>query len=91
MNPTMADPPNDVEIGKIREALEEGNKIKAIKVYREATGKGLKEAKDSIDALVLELKQKDPERYAKLSSGKGCTPVVVFGIGLVIALILFLL
>jgi ribosomal protein L7/L12 len=35
--------------------LRQGNKIEAIKVYRQATGLGLKEAKDAIDALEQQL------------------------------------
>lgn len=31
--------------------LRQGNKIEAIKAYREVTGLGLKEAKDAVDAL----------------------------------------
>ncbi len=31
--------------------LQKGNKIEAIKAYREATGAGLKDAKDAVDAL----------------------------------------
>ena len=31
-------------------ALERGNKIEAIKLYREATGAGLAEAKDAVEA-----------------------------------------
>ena len=31
--------------------LNSGNKIEAIKVYRERTGLGLKEAKDAVDAI----------------------------------------
>ncbi len=34
---------------RIQEALDKGNKIEAIKVYREQTGLGLKEAKDAIE------------------------------------------
>jgi len=34
---------------KIQEALRNGNKIEAIKIYRELTGVGLAEAKDAID------------------------------------------
>jgi ribosomal protein L7/L12 len=33
------------------EALRRGNKIVAIKIYRESTGVGLKEAKDIVDAI----------------------------------------
>lgn len=34
-------------------AVQKGNKIEAIKIYREQTGLGLKEAKDFIDSLGL--------------------------------------
>jgi ribosomal protein L7/L12 len=77
----MADQLTREETEAIASALAEGRKIEAIKIYREATGKGLKEAKDFIDALVPELKSKDPEKYAKLSAGKGCAPVIVLGLG----------
>lgn len=53
------------QVEEISHALEKGNKIEAIKIYREATGQGLKESKDFIDALVPQLKQQDPVRFAK--------------------------
>ena len=34
---------------QVQEALRRGNKIEAIKIYRELTGTGLAEAKDAID------------------------------------------
>jgi ribosomal protein L7/L12 len=37
--------------GKVKALMQQGNKIEAIKVYREATGTGLKEAKDAVEAL----------------------------------------
>lgn len=36
---------------EIRQLLSSGNKIQAIKVYREKTGAGLAEAKDAVEAL----------------------------------------
>jgi ribosomal protein L7/L12 len=33
------------------EEIKKGNKINAVKLYREQTGVGLKEAKDAVDAL----------------------------------------
>ena len=33
------------------ELLQQGNKIEAIRIYREASGSGLKEAKDAVEAL----------------------------------------
>ena len=40
---------NPVFSPRIQEALRHGNKIEAIKLYRELTGTGLAEAKDAID------------------------------------------
>ena len=53
---------------QIMNALIAGRKIEAIKLYREATGKGLKEAKDFIDRLVEELAERHPRR-AELLDG----------------------
>jgi ribosomal protein L7/L12 len=36
---------------RVKELIEAGNKIEAIKVYRELTGVGLKESKDAVDAM----------------------------------------
>ena len=42
--------------GVVRATLLAGNKIEAIKLYRRATGVGLKEAKDAVDAAERELR-----------------------------------
>ena len=60
------DTPNDEQIADITKALVDGSKIEAIKIYREATGKSLKESKDFIDALIPKLLKEDPEKYSKL-------------------------
>jgi ribosomal protein L7/L12 len=39
------------QFNAVRELMKAGNKIEAIKVYREITGVGLKEAKDAVEAL----------------------------------------
>ncbi|MCI0552899.1 MAG: ribosomal protein L7/L12 [Anaerolineae bacterium] len=50
LNIEYADPNSDPVLSpKIQEALRRGNKIEAIKIYRELTGTGLAEAKDVID------------------------------------------
>ena len=47
-----AAPPGDVAwTGEIRALLAQDKKIHAIKVYREHTGLGLKEAKDAVEAM----------------------------------------
>lgn len=38
---------------EIRQLLDSGNKIQAVKVYREKTGAGLAEAKDAVEALAV--------------------------------------
>ncbi len=75
------DTPSDEQIQEIAGLLAEGKKIEAIKVYREATGKGLKDAKDFIDALIPKLIEQDPEKYDKIAkSGGGCASMVVFAL-----------
>ena len=69
----MADETDSSIEQQVAEALAAGQKIQAIKIYRDATGKGLKDAKEFIDALIPRLMEEDPERYAALSSGgAGC-------------------
>jgi ribosomal protein L7/L12 len=50
LNIDYADPNSDPELApQVQEALRRGNKIEAIKLYRELTGVGLAEAKQAID------------------------------------------
>jgi hypothetical protein len=57
---------------EIRDAIFAGQKIRAIKLYRELTGHGLKESKDFIEALTEELRTSSPEKFtAAPSSGCG--------------------
>jgi len=44
-------PPADAGLAEVHALARQGQKIQAIKVYRELTGAGLKEAKDYVDAL----------------------------------------
>lgn len=66
------DPFPDHVRAAIEEALFTGQKIHAIKLHREATGSGLGEAKDAIDALDLELRAKSPERFLAKAQSPGC-------------------
>ena len=38
-------------MGRVKDALREGAKLKAIKIYKEATGLGLRESKEAVDLL----------------------------------------
>jgi hypothetical protein len=59
----------------------EGKKIQAIKVHRKATFQGLKESKDYVDKLTLDLYEKNPGRFAKdPTRASGCgTAVFILG------------
>lgn len=59
----MAAGSND-DIDEIQAAVFAGNKIKAIKLYRAATGKGFKESKGFVDKLENELRRTEPARFA---------------------------
>ena len=79
----MEDPLNEEELEAIDRALEGGQKIEAIKIFREATGKSLKEAKDAVEDLIVDLKEKEPEKYSKLSSNQGCSSAIVLLAGVI--------
>ena len=64
---------------KVERALLEGGKIEAIKVYREVTGEGLKEGKDFVDALAVEMSDEHPE-LAAASKGCGGSAVLLFAL-----------
>ncbi len=69
---------NPEQTEAIRSALAEGQMLQAIKLYRDATGAGLKESKDFITALSQRLIEEDPEQFARLSSTQGgCGTVVL--------------
>jgi len=74
---------------QIANCLYAGRKIEAIKLYRDHSGKGLKESKDFIEALDTELRGKEPERFTAppATNGKGC---LVLGF-IVLAVIIFII
>jgi len=68
----MSTPLNDEQWQHIREQLRAGNKIEAIKTYRDLTGTGLAEAKVAIDKLNSEL-----EAAGEVPKRTGCLAVVL--------------
>lgn len=79
-------PPDVVQ--SIEESIARGQKLDAIKQYRDATGSGLKESKDFIDALTSQLIERDPERYAHArSSSAGCGSAAVLFLAFLLAAI----
>lgn len=74
---------SEEQVDKIKDALAAGSKIQAIKLYREATGKGLKDSKEFIDALTTKLQEAEPHKYKKLQSqGGGCGSLFILLISL---------
>jgi hypothetical protein len=57
----------------VLDALRQGNKIEAIKLYRKQTGLGLKEAKDAVEALAA--------RHGIVSKS-GCASVLAAAVGI---------
>ena len=74
----------DDAIEQIRAALFAGRKIEAIKLYREATGYGLKESKDVVEALEAELRIRSPELFTSVP-GKGGCGLTVLALGVSVA------
>jgi hypothetical protein len=72
----MAEPTSNVD-DEIQAALFRGHKIEAIKLHRGATGKGLKEAKDFVEALEAELRRTSPEKFTGPSGGCGSAVLAV--------------
>jgi len=68
----------DDKVEAIRDALFRGNKIQAIKHYREATGLGLAESKAFIEAVESRLRQEQPDQFAAAAKKAGCFGVVAF-------------
>ena len=73
----MADGPTQEQVHEISEAIASGRKIEAIRIYRQATGRDLKAAKEFIEALTEELRQQDPNKYGSAGKGKGCASTAV--------------
>ena len=76
----MPAPLTDAQLNAISDALRAGEKIRAIKLHREATGLGLKEAKDEIEAIEAGLREKFPDQVPAPSQagGKGCLGAAAF-------------
>ena len=67
---------SDDDIAEIQASIFAGRKIEAIKKYREATGEGLRESKEFVEAVERELRQESPEKFTAPAGGKGCGTAV---------------
>ena len=82
MNPPSPELP---KIEQIKQALFAGQKIAAIKIYREHTNSGLAEAKTAIEKLEAELRVTQPEKFT------APPPVKVGCVGALLAVVLLAL
>ncbi len=81
------DIPSNVR-AQIEAKLYAGRKIQAIKLYRAASGLGLKEAKDVVEAIEVTLRASHPDRFDKISSRKGCMLVLLVAMGAITTFLL---
>jgi len=73
----VSSPTPEAQLARIQAALFAGRKIEAIKVYREATGASLAEAKERVEAMEAELRRDQPDRFAARPAGQGCSGVLL--------------
>lgn len=66
----------DVAEQQVYDALYTGNKIDAIRLWRQISGKGLKESKDFIDELERDLRAESPEKFTAAPRKLGCAGVL---------------
>lgn len=82
--------PHPETLERVRSLVLEGNKIQAIKLYREATDASLRESKVQIEQLIDELRISHPKQMA-VTESTGCAGMLLLGIlpfgGIVYALI----
>jgi ribosomal protein L7/L12 len=67
---------SDSDVQQIQAAVFAGDKIGAIKLHRTASGFGLKESKDFIEALEAELRRTEPTKFTA-APAKGCVGAVL--------------
>jgi hypothetical protein len=62
-------------LARVKESLIRGQKIEAIKLYRECTAAGLAEAKAAVEQLEAELRAAETEQFATPAGRQGDAPV----------------
>jgi ribosomal protein L7/L12 len=76
------------QLTAVSNAIYAGNKIEAIKLYRTATGNDLKDSKEAVEKLAMELEAKNPAMFAKQRSQGGSLATLVFW-GTILAVIIY--
>lgn len=87
----MAQSLTQEQIGAVTDAIFAGQKIEAMKLYREASGASLVEAKEFVEKLEAELRLQYPGRFAVAPPARSMMPIVIFVViasGIAIVLLL---
>lgn len=84
----MTDELTPERLTAISNALYADNKIGAIKLYRTATGKDLKDSKEAVEKLAMELEAKNPAMFAKQRRQGSSLATLVFW-GAILAVIIY--
>ena len=88
----MNTPAPDDRLQQIKEALFRGQKIEAIKLFRQCFATGLAEAKDGVEKLEAELRGASPEKFsAPPARRNSCFPVVLALVLLLFGIVLLAL
>ena len=77
------------QMADVREAVFRGEKIQAIRLYRQHTGTGLAEAKSAVERLEADLRSTSPDKFTASSAGKGCLGMAAMICGTVVAAVLW--
>jgi len=84
----MANELTPEQLTTISNDIYSGNKIEAIKLYRTATGKDIKDSKDAAGKLAAELEAGNPAMFARQRSQSGSLATPVFW-GAITAVIIY--
>ncbi len=75
------------QLAAIQDCIFHGQKIQAIKLHRQATGFGLKESKEAVEAMETELRQTSREKFTVAPAGKGCLGMLVICAAVVVVVL----
>jgi hypothetical protein len=85
----MANELTPEQLTTIGNAIYAGNKIEAIKLYRTAAGKDLKDSKDAVEKLAAELEAGNPAMFARQRSQSGSLATLAFWGAIAAAIVYF--
>ncbi|TWT55848.1 50S ribosomal protein L7/L12 [Thalassoglobus neptunius] len=68
---------DDAQRQAVLEEIRKGRKLQAIKIYRDYSGAGLKDAKEFIEQLTEQLKKEDPSFVPKGNAGCGAAVLLL--------------